>query len=114
MQLNISARHEARVSESVRAHIAARLQRQGDHYEKVTRMNVIVDKEAQLDMVEAAFHINGRELFARATGNNLYAAIDSLGDKVERQLTKAREKNAGKRGSGLKHHAVEPQEEMAS
>ncbi|MCW8886117.1 MAG: ribosome-associated translation inhibitor RaiA [Motiliproteus sp.] len=114
MQLNISARHEAKVSESVREHIEARLHRTGDHYEKVTRMNVIVDKDAQNNIVEASFHINGKELFAKAVGDNLYAAIDALGSKVERQLIKAKEKQLRKKGAGLKHQAAELEPEEAA
>ncbi|OMH32700.1 ribosome hibernation-promoting factor, HPF/YfiA family [Motiliproteus sp. MSK22-1] len=106
MHLNISARHEAKISDSVREHISSRLLRQGDHYEKVTRMNIIIDKDAQGDLVEASFHVNGKELFAKAKGDNLYAAIDALGGKVERQLTKAKEKQSNKRGIGLKHQEI--------
>ena len=107
MQLNISARHEAKVSESVKEHIESRLHRSGEHYEKVTRMNVIVDKDAQNNIVEASFHINGKELFAKAVGDNLYAAIDSLGSKVERQLVKVKEKQLSRKGAGLKHHTAD-------
>ena len=103
MHLNISARHDAKISDSVREHISSRLLRQGDHYEKVTRMNIIIDKDVEGDLIEASFHVNGKELFAKAKGDNLYAAIDALGGKVERQLTKAKEKHANKRGIGLKH-----------
>ena len=113
MHLNISARHEAKVSDSVRDHISSRLLRHGDHYDKITRMNVIVDKDAQSDMVEASFHVSGKELFAKAKGDNLYAAIDSLGGKVERQLIKIKDKMSSKRGCGIKHQPSEPTVEKA-
>ncbi len=106
MQLNISARHDAKLSDSIKEHIETRLHRTGDHYEKVTRMNVILDKDGQNHLVEAAFHINGKELFAKASADNLYAAIDSVGTKVERQLIKAKDKQSNKKGAGLKHTAL--------
>lgn len=114
MQLNISARHEAKVSDSVREHIASRLHRPGDHYEQVTRMHVIIDKDAQRDLIEASFHLNGKELFAKAIADNLYAAIDALGDKVERQLRKAREKQTRKRGAGIKHQPMNNADDIAA
>ena len=113
MQLNISARHDAKLSDSVRDHISSRLMRPGDHYQQVTRINVILDKDPQGDLIEAAFHAHGKELFAKARGDNLFAAIDSLCVKVERQLIKTQEKVVSKRGGGLKHQeAIEERGEV--
>ncbi len=107
MQLNITARHDSKVSQAVREHIASRVGRSDGYFDAVTRMQVTVDKEADSYMVEACFHITGKELFAKATSDNLYVAIDETADKVERQLIKALDKKAIKKGAGIKHLAPE-------
>jgi putative sigma-54 modulation protein len=37
-------------------------------------------------------HVSGKDIFADATDLDLYAAIDSLADKLDRQLIKHKEK----------------------
>ena len=52
-----------------------------------------VDKLAQ--KAEATVHVTGGDLFANAEHEDLYAAIDALTDKLDRQLIKHKEKHRG-------------------
>jgi putative sigma-54 modulation protein len=45
---------------------------------------------------EATVHTSGAELFADATSADLYAAIDALIDKLDRQIVKHKEKLLGR------------------
>jgi len=49
-----------------------------------------VDKLIQ--KAEATMHVSGKDIFADATHEDLYAAIDALADKLDRQLIKHKEK----------------------
>jgi putative sigma-54 modulation protein len=42
---------------------------------------------------EATIHVSGGELFANSEHQDLYAAIDALSDKLDRQLIKYKEKH---------------------
>jgi putative sigma-54 modulation protein len=50
-------------------------------------------------MAEASIHIAGKDIFAKAEADNLYAALDALADKIDRQLDKIHQKHIGKKGS---------------
>ena len=45
---------------------------------------------------EATLHISGADIFAAAESDDMYAAIDSLADKLDRQLIKHKEKTRGR------------------
>jgi putative sigma-54 modulation protein len=52
---------------------------------------------------EATLHINGADVFADSTQEDMYAAIDGLIDKLDRQVKKHKEKNTSyKNGASLK------------
>ena len=55
-------------------------------------MVLSVDKLVQ--KAEATLHTTGAEIFADADSENLYAAIDSLAHKLDRQVLKHKEKQA--------------------
>jgi len=44
---------------------------------------------------EARLHIAGAEIFAAAESENMYASIDLMTDKLDRQLIKHKEKTRG-------------------
>jgi putative sigma-54 modulation protein len=44
---------------------------------------------------EATVHVSGAELFAIAEHEDMYAAIDALADKLDRQIIKHKEKHRG-------------------
>jgi putative sigma-54 modulation protein len=53
---------------------------------------VILDVEKLAQKAEATLHVNGGELFATSEHNDMYAAIDGLIDKLDRQVIKHKEK----------------------
>ena len=56
-------------------------------------MTLIVEKLVQ--KAEATVHVSGADLFANAESEDMYAAIDLLADKLDRQLIKHKEKTRG-------------------
>jgi putative sigma-54 modulation protein len=56
-------------------------------------MQVTIDTESNQKIAEATLHLDtGSEVFAKATNENLFVAIDSLSDKIDRQLQKTKSK----------------------
>ncbi|WP_027859370.1 ribosome hibernation-promoting factor, HPF/YfiA family [Marinobacterium jannaschii] len=98
MILNITNRND-KVSPAVRDKISDWLNSSQDRYETITRAQVTFDKAVRQDSVEATIHVAGKEVFAKANGDNLYAALDSLSEKVDKQLAKIHQKKVIKKGS---------------
>ena len=62
------------------------------HFDQVTDIHVVLGVEKLRHKAEATMHISGGDIFADAVEENMYAAIDSLVDKLDRQLKKHKEK----------------------
>ena len=94
MQVNISGQH-LEVTEPLRAYIGEKLERLERHFDKITNVQVTLKVEKLLQKIEATLHIpNGpKEVVANAEHNDMYAAIDLLADKLDRQLKKHKEKS---------------------
>lgn len=92
MQINVSG-HHLDVTDSIRNYTLEKFERIERHFEHITQIHVILELEKKAQKAEATVHIKGGELFADATHDDLYAAIDALVDKLDRQVLKRKEKN---------------------
>ena len=92
MQINVSG-HHLDVTDSIRNYTLEKFERIERHFEHITQIHVILELEKKAQKAEATVHIKGGELFADATHDDLYAAIDALVDKLDRQILKRKEKN---------------------
>lgn len=92
MQISISG-HHIDVTEAMRAYVLEKFEKLERHFEHITSIHVILEVEKNRQTAEATIHIKGGELFADATSEDLYAAIDMLIDKLDRQILKHKEKN---------------------
>ncbi|MBT4161356.1 MAG: ribosome-associated translation inhibitor RaiA [Gammaproteobacteria bacterium] len=92
MQLNVSG-HHVEVTDSLRNYVSSKLERLERHFDRITNMNVILSVEKQRQRAESTIHVSGGEIYAHAEHDDLYAAIDMLADKLDRQLIKKKEKN---------------------
>jgi putative sigma-54 modulation protein len=95
MQLNISG-HHVDVTEAMRNYAQDKMQKLERHYDHITNAHIVLTVEKLRQRAEATLHVSGAELFADADSDDLYAAIDSLIDKLDRQLIKHKEKTIGR------------------
>ncbi|OOZ42944.1 ribosome hibernation-promoting factor, HPF/YfiA family [Solemya elarraichensis gill symbiont] len=91
MQINLTGRH-IDVTDSLRDYVTSKMDRIERHFDHVTNIHVVLDVEKLRQKAEASFHISGHDIFAEAENEDMYAAIDSLVDKLDRQLLKYKEK----------------------
>jgi putative sigma-54 modulation protein len=91
MQVNISG-HQLDVTDALRDYIAEKLGRLERHFDKITNVQVTMEVEKLKQKIEATLHIAGGEVVANAEHEDMYAAIDLLTDKLDRQLIKHKEK----------------------
>ena len=101
MQVNISG-HQLDVTDALRDYIGEKLSRLERHFDKITNVQIILEVEKLKQKIEATLHIAGGEVVANAEHEDMYAAIDLLADKLDRQLIKHKEKLVEqRRGEGL-------------
>ena len=99
MQINVSG-HHVEVTDSLRSYVTTKLDRLERHFDQIIQMNVILSVEKQRQKAESTIQIPGGEVHADAESEDLYAAIDKLADKLDRQLLKQKEKQNDKKHRG--------------
>ena len=95
MQLSISG-HHIDLTESLTTYIEQKFQKLDRHSDQITNVHVVLNVEKVLHQAEPTAHITGAELFANAEADDMYAAIDLLIDKLDRQVIKHKEKEVAR------------------
>ncbi len=105
MQINITG-HHIEVTPALRAYVTEKLQRISRHFDHVISIDVILKVESsQQQMAEGKVHAAGKSLFALDTNADMYAAIDGLTDKLDRQVRRHKDRIRGHHASAAKRAA---------
>ena len=80
------------ITDSLRNYVGEKFERLERHFDNVTDVHVILSVEKLRHTAEATMHLSGGKLFADNTEADMYAAIDGLTDKLDRQIKKHKEK----------------------
>jgi len=99
MQLDVTG-HHVELTDSLREYVTSKLEKIERHFDKVTDVHCILTVEKLRQKAEATISVNGAKIYADATDEDMYAAIDSLANKLNRRVRKHKEKHAD-------HHARE-------
>ncbi|OQW93120.1 MAG: ribosomal subunit interface protein [Beggiatoa sp. IS2] len=91
MQLNLSG-HHIDVTPALRTYVTTKIERLERYFDNVTNIHVVLSVEKLSQKAEATLHVSGATLFANAEHEDMYAAIDALADKLDRQIKKHKEK----------------------
>ncbi|MGH1371424.1 MAG: ribosome hibernation-promoting factor, HPF/YfiA family [Cellvibrionaceae bacterium] len=91
MQINISG-HHVDLTPAIKNYVNSKLDRLERHHDRITSTNVILSVDKLRQKAEASVHVSGKDFFADCESEDLYAAIDLLADKLDRQLIKHKEK----------------------
>ncbi|MEZ5525206.1 MAG: ribosome-associated translation inhibitor RaiA [Pseudomonadales bacterium] len=92
MQITISG-HHVELTSALKDFVNNKLQKLERHFDQISSINVVLNVEKQRQMADASIHIAGADLVANAEHEDMYAAIDLLTDKLDRQLIKHKEKS---------------------
>lgn len=84
--------HHIDITDALRDYVNAKMDRLERHFDSVTDIHVVLGVEKLRQKAEATLHLSGNKLFAETTDEDMYAAIDALVDKLDRQLKKHKEK----------------------
>jgi putative sigma-54 modulation protein len=91
MQINLTG-HHVDLTDSLRDYVESKLEKLERHFDQVVDVHVILSVEKLRQKAEATVHLSGTNLYADDTQEDMYAAIDGLIDKLDRQVKKHKEK----------------------
>jgi len=91
MQINLTG-HHLDITDSLRSYVQEKFERIARHFEHINNVHVILQVEKVRQIAEAKLNVNGGEIFANSESEDMYASIDTLVDKLDRQVIKHKEK----------------------
>ncbi|MGD8629386.1 MAG: ribosome-associated translation inhibitor RaiA [Gammaproteobacteria bacterium] len=91
MQINLTG-HHVELTQPLHDYVNSKMERLERHFDHVTDIHVVLSVEKLRHKAEATLRVSGGTLFADAVQEDMYAAIDSLTDKLDRQVKKHKEK----------------------
>ena len=105
MNLNLTG-HHVDITPALRDYVTNKIERISRHFDQVIDVTVILSVEKLKRKAEANVHVSGRDIFCETDHEDMYAAIDALVDKLDRQILKHKDRNVVRRnGPALKHQA---------
>ncbi len=91
MQINLTG-HHIEITDSLRTYVDTKFSKLERHFDHISIVNVILNVEKLNQKAEAVVHLSGAEVFASSENTDMYAAIDAMVDKLDRQVIKHKEK----------------------
>ena len=96
MNLTISG-HHLEVTPALRNYVTGKLDRITRHFDQVVDVKVLLSIENQTEKerrqkAECNIHVKGSDLFAECAHQDMYAAVDELVDKLDRQVVRHKDR----------------------
>ena len=91
MQINLTG-HHVDITDSLRGYVDTKFEKLERHFDHISNVHVVLTIEKIKQKAEATLHLKGDVVHANAEHNDMYAAIDGLIDKLDRQVIKHKEK----------------------
>jgi putative sigma-54 modulation protein len=91
MNLQISG-HHVEVTPALRVYVENKLDPVIRHFDRVTGVSVILSLDKLKQKAEVTVHVPGKDIYVESAEDDLYAAIDVLFDKLDRQVQKHKQK----------------------
>jgi putative sigma-54 modulation protein len=91
MQISLSG-HHVEITDSMRNYVSEKIEKLDRHFDQALDINIVLTVEKLRHKAEATLHVSGNNLHADDVREDMYAAIDGLVDKLDRQGKKHKEK----------------------
>lgn len=109
MNLTISG-HHLEVTPAIREYVQNKLERVRRHFDQVIDIAVILSvdnltEKEKRQKAEINLRMSGKTVYVESLAQDLYAAIDTLIDKLDRQVMKYKDKVQNHNHDAIKHHA---------
>ena len=100
MQVSLSG-HHVEITDSMRNYVNEKIDKLDRHFDQALDIHIVLTVEKLRHKAEATLHVSGSNLHADDVQEDMYAAIDGLVDKLDRQGKKHKEKMKSHRGKGI-------------
>ena len=101
MNVHVSG-HQVEVTQAIHDYVIAKLERIQRHFDQVIDINVVLSVQKLRQMAEISVHMPGKDIHVESDDEDLYAAIDLMMDKLDRQIIKHKGKAFGHPHDALK------------
>ena len=101
MNLNLSG-HHLDITPAIRDYVVHKLVRVTRHFDHVIDVNVIMTVQKLDQTIEANVHLSGKDIHVHCNHGDMYAAIDQLIDKLDRQVIRHKERFQTRHAPGIK------------
>ena len=91
MKISITG-HHVNITDTLNSYTKTKFQKLKKHSENIINIHTILTVEKERMKAEATLKTKNGNLFAANEENNMYAAIDEIVEKLDRQLKKQKEK----------------------
>jgi putative sigma-54 modulation protein len=91
MNLHLTG-HHVDITPAIRDYVTQKLTRINRHFDHVIDVNVIMTVEKLDQKIEANVHLSGKDIHVQVNNADMYAAIDGLMDKLDRQVLRHKER----------------------
>ena len=78
--------HHLEVTDALRSYVSEKVERISGHYDKINKVNITLSVEKYNKKAEATLHVAGNDMHADSINKDMYAAIDEMTDKLDRQI----------------------------
>jgi putative sigma-54 modulation protein len=95
MNLNLSG-HHLDITPALRSYVQDKLGRVTRHFDHVIDAHVVLSVDKLMQKAEVTLHVRGKDIHCACEQQDLYAAIDLVADKLDRQVLKYKGKREGK------------------
>lgn len=99
MQVQMTG-HHVDITDALRDHVKSKMARLERHFDHIVDIHVTLTVEKNRHKAEATITVSGSQIHAQSEEDQMYAAVDLLVDKLDRQLIRHKEKSSD-------HHAKE-------
>jgi putative sigma-54 modulation protein len=108
MNLKISG-HHLEVTPALREYVVTKLDKVLRHFDQVIDGNVVLSvdnhkEKEKRQKVEINLHLKGKDIFIESADGDLYAAIDLMVDKLDRQVIRHKDRLQEHQHHAIKHH----------
>lgn len=110
MNVTVTGRH-MEMTDALRAYIESGLGKIETHFDKVMDANVVLEVQKHRHIAEVNLHANGVRIHGKEVSSDMYASVDAVMDKLDRQIRKHKDRinrHQPRRARELKdyHHAI--------
>ena len=107
MHIAISG-HQMDITQPLKKYVTDKMERIQRHFENVTNTTVVLHVEKTRHLAEATINAKGATLHANAEAQDMYAAIDTLMRKLDRQVRRHKDKSSDhhRQGGALKEQKL--------